>query len=664
MIQVALLATVADLLSFSNASQTGLKAVDPKTSKLWHSTTIPSSGITSSNKATNSGGRLLKSVEVYTVFVGQARSPSTINAFYKSIVTSSQFDIAGQYSTIANGILPDQVLLTLLKSGVVTPGPDAYFAIHYGPEYDNSVGQNCQNFCAYHDSLYLNGRTVSLGLMPDCTATVDVCRNWYTASGWNNFAVADGEIGDLCAWQCGQITGGDGNTINVQYLWSNKDNACVLNEGNLSSPSKLTTDPTTIVKYLLGKGIITVEPTAAFQFTMAPNMIRIPMEATVSAFAGATMQLFITVKMSLMPSLIQIPLVVRDYTPEIGDWCNAQCECITGPDGKPINVQKQWSNKENRCILGGTAAPPNLIYGGGRVLSNIKIIPVYVGNNLTRTPLLATSIVSVDVARTGHSCGGQNVAYGSFPDCAATTCASQFTGATPFDSLTCVASANLIEAITDADPYDKSLGFPGGWKAYWSNRTPEIGDTCNAQCGTIKGGDGSILNVQKQWSNKDEGCILGGSVGPGTTTQSKPSATTSTTTTTTVKTTATTTTTTISIPNTLCGAVGSTCNIPNSNFVWTCCSGVCWNNVWTSSGTCAIPSPSTNTTTIKKSTTSTTTTTTTRGATVTTTATASTVLTGQACSSFGSSQCASTVMYYCNDPANGSFKWEVWYTRC
>ena len=42
----------------------------------------------------------------------------------------------------------------------------------------------------------------------------------------------------------------------------------------------------------------------------------------------------------------------------------------------------------------------------------------------------------------------------------------------------------------------------------WYNRTyGEIGDICNAQQGTVVGGDGATYVVQKEWSNARKACI-------------------------------------------------------------------------------------------------------------------------------------------------------------
>ncbi|KAJ3288586.1 hypothetical protein HDU79_004752 [Rhizoclosmatium sp. JEL0117] len=236
----------------------------------------PSKGY--SGPLTYGGGRLLQAVKVYPIFVGSALNPTGVNAFYASLVGSTQMDaLAGQYDTtgykirrgqfvqsftgsVSGGSDPASVVKTLLKSGVVTPDANSYFPVHYGPEYDASVAQSCTQYCAYHDSFSYNGQNVAYGMIPNCASTT--CHNGYLGptgfdsltciaahelfetvtdpdptSGWNG----NGEIGDICYGQCGIITGGDGKEINVQYEWSNYDNACILASGGPGVPGGVTT---------------------------------------------------------------------------------------------------------------------------------------------------------------------------------------------------------------------------------------------------------------------------------------------------------------------------------------------------------------------------------------------------------------------------------------
>ncbi|KAI9335721.1 hypothetical protein BDR26DRAFT_865657 [Obelidium mucronatum] len=190
------------------------------------------------------GGRLLPNAKIYPVYVGNARDQAKTNAFYASIGGSTHYSMLTEYNTngyqfgpsqfvksftgsVSGGTDPAAVVKTLLASGVVGPIPaDAYFPVHYGPEYDATVASSCSSYCAYHASFTYNGQKVAYAMMPDCSATT--CHNGYPGptqfdsmtciaahelleavtdpdptSGWNG----NGEIGDICYGQCGGVVG-------------------------------------------------------------------------------------------------------------------------------------------------------------------------------------------------------------------------------------------------------------------------------------------------------------------------------------------------------------------------------------------------------------------------------------------------------------------------
>ncbi len=98
--------------------------------------------------------------------------------------------------------------------------------------------------------------------------------------------------------------------------------------------------------------------------------------------------------------------------------------------------------------------------------------------------------------------GGQLVRYGVMPDMEAGSCAMGC-GPTGFASFTDVSSHELIEAVTDPDNGT-------GWLDPEPNQQTncgEIGDICavggTAEAGTIAG-----FTVQKEWSNKNNACIV------------------------------------------------------------------------------------------------------------------------------------------------------------
>jgi MYXO-CTERM domain-containing protein len=101
---------------------------------------------------------------------------------------------------------------------------------------------------------------------------------------------------------------------------------------------------------------------------------------------------------------------------------------------------------------------------------------------------------------------GQNVRYGVIPDMDAKGC-SMGCGPTGFASFTDVSSHELVEAVTDPD--SDAQGNPSGW--YDPNTTRnncgEIGDIC-ATGGTGETGQVNGYTVQKEWSNKNNDCIV------------------------------------------------------------------------------------------------------------------------------------------------------------
>jgi hypothetical protein len=102
---------------------------------------------------------------------------------------------------------------------------------------------------------------------------------------------------------------------------------------------------------------------------------------------------------------------------------------------------------------------------------------------------------------------GVNAMYAVMPDASAGSgcdvgCGSN---ATPFNNVTSVASHELIEAVTDpAVGIASVFGPPLGW---YDQANGEIGDICNAQQGTVLGGNGVSYVVQKEWSNTRSACV-------------------------------------------------------------------------------------------------------------------------------------------------------------
>jgi MYXO-CTERM domain-containing protein len=96
----------------------------------------------------------------------------------------------------------------------------------------------------------------------------------------------------------------------------------------------------------------------------------------------------------------------------------------------------------------------------------------------------------------GWDHGNQHARYSVIPDVTMAPCKGGCgSSTTQFNNLTSVSSHELIEAVTDPDGNSAWVDTTSG--------CGEIGDICNAQQGTVAG-----YTVQKEWSNKNNACIV------------------------------------------------------------------------------------------------------------------------------------------------------------
>ena len=222
-------------------------------------------------RLTYRGGPLLSAVEVFVFFWGdawqqepQATLMGTINDFFEFVVTSPLIDQLGEYSvqdyTIGQGKRTGAIALTtavpssvsdddvraLIKDqiasnpAVAQPTPNSLYFVFLPPGVTSEMsgGSSCVNYCGYHD----NDGDVSYAVMPfpDCdgcvggmsqidalttTSSHELCEAITDPQpsgtlGW--YDDANGEIGDICAWQTKQL-GAD----TVQLEWSNRQGRCV-----------------------------------------------------------------------------------------------------------------------------------------------------------------------------------------------------------------------------------------------------------------------------------------------------------------------------------------------------------------------------------------------------------------------------------------------------
>ena len=224
----------------------------------------------SAAQLTYRGGPLLSAVQVVTVFWGAAWNEATaeataqsLNAFFQFVVTSPYVDQLGEYSTPQQQIgagryvgtarvtdsapgtsVTDSAVQEMLQGEVARkalPAPTAntvYFAfLASGVTVVAGSERSCQAFCGYHDRS-AGGLYYAVVPYPNCSgclgdlrlldALTSVCSHELAEAitdpvpgqGW--YDDANGEIGDICAWQNKTL-----GAYEVQLLWSNRAKACV-----------------------------------------------------------------------------------------------------------------------------------------------------------------------------------------------------------------------------------------------------------------------------------------------------------------------------------------------------------------------------------------------------------------------------------------------------
>ena len=103
--------------------------------------------------------------------------------------------------------------------------------------------------------------------------------------------------------------------------------------------------------------------------------------------------------------------------------------------------------------------------------------------------------------------------YGVHPDMqSGSGCNTGCGNGTVFGNYTSVASHEMAETITDAEVGLATVFAPP--LAWYDSKNGEIGDICNAQQGSILGGDGQTYTVQKLFSNAANACIVTASSTP------------------------------------------------------------------------------------------------------------------------------------------------------
>ena len=215
-------------------------------------------------------GPLIARVQVFTIFWGAgwqqaSQSPliAQVNGFFDFILTSSLMDQLAEYSVSAYSIsrgtrvgsltltspdvsqtVDDSAIQQIIQQQI-TAGklPQANSNLLYfvflpsGVTVTSGGSASCQVFCGYHDAI---SSRIFYAVMPfpDCsgcssgfaafdaltvTASHELCEaitDPVPGQGW--YDNANGEIGDICAWQTKKI-----GQYTVQKEWSNRAGSCV-----------------------------------------------------------------------------------------------------------------------------------------------------------------------------------------------------------------------------------------------------------------------------------------------------------------------------------------------------------------------------------------------------------------------------------------------------
>jgi hypothetical protein len=216
------------------------------------------------------GGALIQSAEVYSIFWGKSWGNAAdskalvkqMDAFFNDILVSSLIDQLAEYNVSGQRIgrgrvigskvitagapaksVTDSSIQTALKkwiSGKTVPknNRDTLYFIFLEPGVVSVMGgsRSCQSYCGYHS----NSGTIYYAVMPypgcdgclgglkvfdalTATSSHELCEaitDPVPGTGW--YDDANGEIGDICAWQFRQI-----GSYTVQLEWSNTQNKCV-----------------------------------------------------------------------------------------------------------------------------------------------------------------------------------------------------------------------------------------------------------------------------------------------------------------------------------------------------------------------------------------------------------------------------------------------------
>jgi len=226
---------------------------------------------TAAPNLTYRNGPLIEAVEVFTVFWGAAwnSAPQSglmpqLNSFFDFILTSALIEQLAEYnaanlkighgkrtgttvitSPALGGSVADSAIQSMLQNEIANnpafpqPSPNTLYFVYFPPGVKVVQGgaASCTSFCGYHNDI--NG-TIFYAAMPypgcsgcvgglqpfdalTSTSSHELCEaitDPIPGEGW--YDDANGEIGDICAWQTRPL-----GKYTVQLEWSNQANKCV-----------------------------------------------------------------------------------------------------------------------------------------------------------------------------------------------------------------------------------------------------------------------------------------------------------------------------------------------------------------------------------------------------------------------------------------------------
>ena len=230
----------------------------------------PAAGVrTTPARLTYRGGPLLAAVNVFTAFWGtawkgaDASLVTQINDFFRFILRSRLMDQLAEYAqphkpighgslggtatitsprpprTVTDAAIQSLIQREVTKGALPKPTANSLYFVYLQPGVTAALGgrQSCTNFCGYHDSI---GGTIYYAVMPypgcsgcvgglsvldalTSTSSHELCEavtDPVPGQGW--YDGANGEIGDICAWQTKKL-----GPWTVQLEWSNQKGACI-----------------------------------------------------------------------------------------------------------------------------------------------------------------------------------------------------------------------------------------------------------------------------------------------------------------------------------------------------------------------------------------------------------------------------------------------------